>query len=46
MLAERLNSLLEPFKTKYPSLIGIDVTGLEGEANEGEASSSVLRPGT
>ena len=26
MLAERLNSLLEPFKTKYPSLIGIDVS--------------------
>jgi type IV pilus assembly protein PilM len=26
MVAERLNSLLEPFKTKYPSLIGIDVS--------------------
>ena len=26
MLAERLNSLLEPFKTKYPSLIGIDIS--------------------
>jgi type IV pilus assembly protein PilM len=31
MLAERLNSLLDPFKTKYPSLIGIDIssTGLK-----------------
>ncbi|HET7096524.1 MAG TPA: type IV pilus assembly protein PilM, partial [Casimicrobiaceae bacterium] len=26
MPAERLNSLLEPFKTKYPSLIGIDLS--------------------
>jgi type IV pilus assembly protein PilM len=26
MLAEKLNSLLDPFKTKYPSLIGIDIS--------------------
>ena len=26
MLAEKLNSLLDPFKTRYPSLIGIDLS--------------------
>ena len=26
MLAEKLNSLLDQFKTKYPSLIGIDIS--------------------
>ena len=26
MLAERLNSLLDQFKPKYPSLIGIDIS--------------------
>jgi len=26
MLAERLNSLLDQFKTKYPSLVGIDIS--------------------
>ena len=26
MLAEKLNSLLDQFKTKYPSLVGIDIS--------------------